>query len=433
MAITLHTKPIVLHGHDTGMVRAWDSVHREAFVASTGNGRRISQCYGRLSELPDMQALSHPVLVAHDLVGHPGKAQDGELLRLDPHKKTCQVFLSGFEDARTTPAGEIALLRGGAWVYFDVMGHPIASPQAPLPPPATSAAASPAAPVAPTPPAASAVPTTAAPLCPPSGPAIVTPRTALVLPPALANKCDASGAPCYPTFVPIPAGSINRVFKRYDERWTIDGAAGQSGSSFAPFFISQTVISNAMFEEYCRSSGRSIHSLSNRSVPPRLAGSRQPAVMMTRPVAEGYATWLRHKLCAAGVKADVYLPGRLRWEYVARAGRYGPAMTHVTSTGNYLPAPPAVQPLAHWNATDPVDVDDTTFDPIVHGGSELYHLGGNVWEWTTDTNDNGWSMVCGGAWNSRNEQELRIDYALLVNPAGTSPFIGFRVCVELAP
>lgn len=415
---------IVFRGQPTGMAIMKDRVTKDARVVSCTSQGGLSRAtksrrFAHIASLSDMDLLARPVLCAF-LNGA------SVLLGLDLRTKSVQEIASGFTSAQALASGVIELVMvGGLTGYRDVMGQPVAAPASPLPPPAPpTSAVLPSTPVA--------LPAISAPLCPPSvAPAAVTPRTALVLPPALANKCDASGAPCVPTFVLIPAGNIKRVIDPSDQRRTIDDKFTRPGPAFARFFISQTVISNAMFEEYCRSLGQGgAPFLSNRRVPVRLAGPRQPAVMVTRSVAEGYATWLSYTLRAAGVKADVYLPERLRWEYVARAGRYGPAMTHVTSTGNHLPTPPSVQPLVHWNATDPVDVDDTTFDPIVHGGSELYHLGGNVWEWTTDTNDNGCGMVCGGAWNSRREQELRIDYADLVNPAGLNPFIGFRVYVE---
>lgn len=425
MAIVPKLKPI-LHPRSigtapvpTGMVHSMvllcDGVSQEHCVVSTGSGKRISACYGQLSELAGMHALSHPVLVAHDLVLKPGQATDGELLRLDPHKKTVTVFLSGFEDACATPAGEIALLRGGVWVYFDVQGHPIAQPVSPLPPP-----------VAPAPASAPASSSAAAP--------VVVPNTAQpndpIVPAHLAAQCDPSGAPEFPTFVEIPGGTLARHINPKDPHWTLPNVPGDGWPAYQSrcgFYFTATTITNAMWRRFLREVGQA----DVRQLPSGFDGPRQPAVMVSYQEASEYAVWLLNYLEGDGGSRvmHVEVPDRLCWEYVARAGRPELQAKFATATGTCLTAAGS-HPIVHWKNPQPVDADNRAFAPIVFGGAELYHMGGNVWEWTNDTTSSAkiQRMVCGGSYQSQHPDCLSLDHADFV-PDGPHRAldIGFRL------
>lgn len=413
MAIVLKLKPIFFGTppKPTGMARAFDSVNGEHFVVST-NGR-ISQCYQRFSELSGMDALSHPVLVAYDLVGHPGKAHDGELLRLDPHKQTCQVFLSCFQDVYVEPTGEIGLLRG-AWEYFDVWGNSVPRPANANPPSSVAAA-----PLAATPPVA-------APLCPPSAPAIVVPRTDPVVPAALANKCDASGAPCYPSFVQIPAGTIDRAVDPQDEHWTTASAniSGHPSYRHSAHFFTQTTITNAMYREYLDKTGQQ----DLRQLPPGFDAPRLPATHLTYQEAEAYASWLYDQLAVHGVNVrDVDIPDRMYWEYVARTGQS--MVDHYLAVAKTL-LPGQVYYRWAWSPAPqgPIEADSPAVAPIDFAGSVLHQMTGNVWEWVMDTQSvAGLRTVCGGSWRTSNVLHMNCGYADFRDEQQRWSDVGFRV------
>lgn len=141
-----------------------------------------------------------------------------------------------------------------------------------------------------------------------------------------------------------------------------------------------------------------------------------PAVCLTKNDATAYAEWFSDKT------AQVYrLPTEVEWEYAARAG---------TDTeypwGNEIG-----KNLANcgWCGSEWSNKRTAPVGSFSANAFGLYDTVGNVWEWTSSTENKKNAVVRGGAWNFA-PSLARASTRLILAPDFRANYIGFRLMSE---
>jgi formylglycine-generating enzyme required for sulfatase activity len=139
-----------------------------------------------------------------------------------------------------------------------------------------------------------------------------------------------------------------------------------------------------------------------------------PATDVTLTDAEAFCRWASRK-----VNAQVRLPRSDEWEALARGDDERPwPWGHTFDDARCNCAE------AGWGWTVPVDKHPEGAGPF---GAE--QLAGNVWEWVSDRDRDGWGVVRGGsyldcAWG------LRASRALPADPTRATATTGFRIAID---
>jgi formylglycine-generating enzyme required for sulfatase activity len=139
-----------------------------------------------------------------------------------------------------------------------------------------------------------------------------------------------------------------------------------------------------------------------------------PATDLTRADANKFCQWAAELL-----GTTVRLPTADEWEALARgddARPYPWGETFDESRCNCAEA--------GWGWTVPVDAHPAGAGPF---GAE--QLAGNVWEWVSDRNGDGWGVVKGGSYLDTG-WGLRASRSLPADPARATPTTGFRIVID---
>ncbi|MFZ1402872.1 MAG: SUMF1/EgtB/PvdO family nonheme iron enzyme, partial [Anaerolineae bacterium] len=112
------------------------------------------------------------------------------------------------------------------------------------------------------------------------------------------------------------------------------------------------------------------------------------------------------------------LPTRAEWEQAARStdGRAYP----------WGPAPDAAR--ANTQESSLGKTTPVWMYPDGQTPEGVWDMAGNVWEWTSDVNTNGWPWLMGGSWydNARSVEAAARNFN---SPWGRFDFVGLRVVV----
>ena len=139
-----------------------------------------------------------------------------------------------------------------------------------------------------------------------------------------------------------------------------------------------------------------------------------PATDLTLLDAKQFCAWATENLGAA-----IRLPTQDEWEAAARGTderSYPWGHTFDESRCNCAEA--------GWGWTVPVDAHPAGAGPC---GAE--QLAGNVWEWVSDHQPDGWGVVKGGSYLDTG-WGLRASRALPADPARATPTTGFRIVID---
>jgi hypothetical protein len=162
-----------------------------------------------------------------------------------------------------------------------------------------------------------------------------------------------------------------------------------------------------------------------------LNGSEQPVVEVSFNDAEAYAKWLNDKFSAelpGGYRFG--LPNKSQWMTYAQCGdgrKYPWGNSMPPKYGNY--ADSAAKGSFSWSAIDGYRDGHAVAAPVSSSGRNdwgLYGVGGNVWEWTTETSGSS-RVVRGASWGNRIGYDLRCERRRYDVPSSRYYYIGFRV------
>lgn len=256
-----------------------------------------------------------------------------------------------------------------------------------------------------------------------------------VLPSPVQGFRDCSACP---EMVTVPAGSFV-MGSPADERGRDTGEDQVKVTIAKPFAVGRYAVTYAEWEACLDAGGCAGH----RALRAVDAGweweqrGKRPVIGATWHGAKAYVEWL------SKTTGKTYrLLSEAEREYVTRAGTATPywwGTSISTGEANYNGSGEHVdgsEPIT-LNQTVPVD----TFAPNPWG---LYHVHGNIWEWTEDcgndsnignpgdgtartTGDCTLRMIRGGAWNAANPQALRSASRGQSYADDRSPSVGFRV------
>jgi formylglycine-generating enzyme required for sulfatase activity len=166
---------------------------------------------------------------------------------------------------------------------------------------------------------------------------------------------------------------------------------------------------NAHIARFAAATGRA---LTRKLSDERMAD--HPATDLTILDAHAFCAW-----AAGELGVTVRLPTAQEWEALARGTDQRPypwGETFDESRCNCAEA--------GWGWTVPVDAHPEGAGPF---GAE--QLAGNVWEWVSDRNDDGWGVVKGGSYLDSG-WGLRASRALPADPTRATPTTGFRIVID---
>jgi len=140
-----------------------------------------------------------------------------------------------------------------------------------------------------------------------------------------------------------------------------------------------------------------------------LNGERQPVVRVTYFQAEEFAEWLGKQPGLAGTGIVPQLPNGEQWDAIARCGterRFPWGDDMPPTRGNY-----------RGESIDGYENEFEVTGPVDQVGENewgLYGVGGNVWEWNSESRQEGRRVLRGGSWfehvPDRLEATMRLDF-----------------------
>jgi formylglycine-generating enzyme required for sulfatase activity len=194
------------------------------------------------------------------------------------------------------------------------------------------------------------------------------------------------------TAPPAPAPVVRRALPSREPP-AVDDVVPVAG-----IWIGRFPVTNAAFAAF-----RPVHP---RVADPQLAD--HPVVLVTRADAVAFCDWLGARL-----------PTGAEWEAAARGDDERP-----WPWGHTFEADRCNCAEAAWGWTVPVRTHPDGASPC---GAE--QLAGNVWEWVSDSLDDGWGVVRGGSYLDT-QHGLHIARALPADPARATTTTGFRVVFD---
>jgi formylglycine-generating enzyme required for sulfatase activity len=174
-----------------------------------------------------------------------------------------------------------------------------------------------------------------------------------------------------------------------------------------PVLLGRWPVTNAGMREFVEDTGaKPRRALASKLADPQLAD--HPATDVSLAEAEAFCAW-----------AGARLPTGDEWEALAR----GPG-GFVFPWGDVFEAERCNSADSGWGWTVPVTAHPGGASP---SGAE--QLAGNVWEWVSDRDTDGWGAVRGGSYLDT-EWGLRCSRALAADPARPTPTTGFRIAID---
>lgn len=196
------------------------------------------------------------------------------------------------------------------------------------------------------------------------------------------------------------------------------------------------------FDAYCRARGKSLH---QTSFP---QGTNHPVVNVSHHEALAFCAWLtatERTNSLLTTRHSYRLPSWSEWVRAAlgdapRVTRYAwgdawppPAgKANLAGTEWLVAGVPVggIRPLAGWNDEWQYTAPAGQLLRSTQGWS---HLVGNVHEWLADEVRRGQRRYVGGAWDSNEEDQLRLDEPLSLPPELSRQNLGFRCLLETRP
>jgi gamma-glutamyl hercynylcysteine S-oxide synthase len=177
--------------------------------------------------------------------------------------------------------------------------------------------------------------------------------------------------------------------------------------------IGRWPVTNAHIARFVAATGRTVRA-ALRAKLEAASLADHPATDLTLLDARQFCAWATGEL-----KADVRLPTSDEWEALARGDDERPY-----PWGHTFDEARCNCAEAGWGWTVPVDTHPAGAGPF---GAE--QLAGNVWEWVSDRNGDGWGVVKGGSYLDTG-WGLRASRALPADPERATPTTGFRIAIE---
>ena len=248
--------------------------------------------------------------------------------------------------------------------------------------------------------------------------------------------------PACPEMVVVPAGSFV-MGSPADERGRDRGEDQVDVTIAKPFAVVRFAVTYAEWEA-CLDAGGCAGHRALRALDADWEWERRhkrPVIGVTWHAAKAYVEWL-----SKTTGKSYRLLSEAEREYVTRAGTATPywwGTSISTGQANYDGS------AAYVDGTEPITLNQTvpvdTFAPNPWG---LYHVHGNIWEWTEDcgndsnignpgdgtprtTGDCTLRIIRGGAWNTDNPHALRSASRVLSRADDRTPSVGFRVARAL--
>lgn len=247
------------------------------------------------------------------------------------------------------------------------------------------------------------------------------PTPAAVAPPAPANRPPA-GRPPSTEATRMALKSMFTVSPKMEFVWILDAA----------IWAGKCEVTNRDFKEF-----REDH-WSGRYRGEALDNDDQPAVKVSHADAVAFANWLSKREDAAGNLPTGWtyrLPTAAEWLAIAQCGDgrvYPWGSAWPPTSGNYADAALSKQPWAWSYIRDYKDGCGLTCTVGESGGNEwqLCGVGGNVWEWTSESKGNQ-RAVRGGAWDSYTPQSLQCAVRAFFPTDTRNTTVSFRLVLAL--